>query len=395
MSAPTSPGSQLGAIIRAFTRLATDVRRIADSRQSDFVLSTDGPDFTNPHTDIEHEGQDVDEQQRRLIQDIEQQGTPAAQTDNGLTPEFRKKFEDLQARQQQAAKKRDDRAWGHIKAVIEVLKEETDTPTSAVPQVFISGMLTGLASSVEILDGGTAEKALESVNTRLAAAIGEAYLAGNLPPQPPQPSAEQGAPVDWEAIARRREAELKTAGERTQAVEQERDGAYRERAHLVALLAAMTEDAVIAPAPDVDEPGWQIVYLIIGSSQASWHISPLDGELFECVEHVPMEDPRARWDGHSTDDKYARIRQHTRLLFRQCGPACAEGHTYTGRCEGAPTVDDSIKPTPDLVHSESKPQTSEPARVDEPCVQHPNAPVIGGMCGGCTQYPGDLTRTEV
>lgn len=184
MSSPAPPGSQLGAIIRAFTRLATDVRRIADSQQSDFVLSTDGPDFTSPHTDIEHEGQDVDEQQRRLIQDIEQQGTPAAQTDDGLTPEFRKKFEDLQARHQHAVKKRDDRALGHIKAVIEVLKEETGAPASAVPQVFISGMLTGLASSVEILDGGTAEKALESVNTRLAAAIGEAYLAGNLPPQP-------------------------------------------------------------------------------------------------------------------------------------------------------------------------------------------------------------------
>ena len=44
----------------------------------------------------------------------------------------------------------------------------------------------------------------------------------------------------------------------------QRDGAYRERAHLVALLAAMTESAVIAPAPDVEEPGWQIAYLRIG-----------------------------------------------------------------------------------------------------------------------------------
>lgn len=549
MSTPTSPGSQLGAIIRAFTRLATDVQRIADSRQSDFVLSTDGPDFTSPHTDIEHEGQDVDEQQRRLIQDIEQQGTPAAETDGDLTPEFRKKFEDLQTRHQQAAKKRDDRARGHIKAVIEVLKEETDTPTSAVPQVFISGMLTGLASSVEILDGGTAEKALESVNTRLAAAIGEAYLAGNLPPRteatadvddlltpeqevrgvqgwmaldlhralglavddqakhqghrnwgdwwatlcahvaqrthaaqaharalatpdditardddsgwhpsgllapdpeemffpigytavvgqphpispndPPylidlngytegdplqervhrlivhrslvtslvrdlvalEQPAEQGSPIGWEAIARRREAELKTAGERTQAVEQERDGAYRERAHLVALLAAMTEDAVIAPASDVDEPGWQIVYLTIGGSQASWHISPLDGELFECVEHVPMEDPRARWDGHSTDDKYARIRQHTRRLFRQCGLACAEGHTYTGRCESAPASSqvDDFSPGPlDLVRLDPSLQASAPAGVDEPCAKHPTAPVIGGRCGGCTVHP--------
>ncbi|MFF9124379.1 hypothetical protein ACF09J_13895 [Streptomyces sp. NPDC014889] len=25
-----------------------------------------------------------------------------------------------------------------------------------------------------------------------------------------------------------------------------------------------------------------------------------------------------------------------------------------------------------------------------PCAQHPNAPVIGGICGGCTQYPADM-----
>ncbi|MFF8447898.1 hypothetical protein ACF06Q_09375 [Streptomyces leeuwenhoekii] len=27
---------------------------------------------------------------------------------------------------------------------------------------------------------------------------------------------------------------------------------------------------------------------------------------------------------------------------------------------------------------------------DGPCAQHPTAPVIGGMCGGCTQYPADM-----
>lgn len=91
----------------------------------------------------------------------------------------------------------------------------------------------------------------------------------------------------------------------------ERDGAYRERAHLVALLAAMTDGAVIAPAPDVDEPGWQIVYLTIGGRQASWHISPRDGDLFARVEHVDGGlDLRAIWDGHTTAEKYERIVDH-------------------------------------------------------------------------------------
>ncbi|MGY0023725.1 hypothetical protein ACVHNB_32745 [Streptomyces sp. YJ-C3] len=113
----------------------------------------------------------------------------------------------------------------------------------------------------------------------------------------------------------------------------DRDGAYRERAHLVALLAAMTSDAVIAPAPDVDEPGWQIAYLTIGDRQASWHISPRDAELFAAVEHVEADDPRAQWDGHTTDEKYEHIAATTAELMQRCGPECSEGHTETGRCE--------------------------------------------------------------
>lgn len=85
------------------------------------------------------------------------------------------------------------------------------------------------------------------------------------------------------------------------------DNAYRERAHLLGFLAAVTPGAVIAPALDVDEPGWQIAYLTIGGRQASWHISPRDAELFAHVEHVPVDDPRARWDGHTTEQKYERI----------------------------------------------------------------------------------------
>jgi hypothetical protein len=94
----------------------------------------------------------------------------------------------------------------------------------------------------------------------------------------------------------------------------ERDQAYRERAHLVALLAAMTDGAVIAPAPDVDEPGWQIAYLTLGGWQCSWHIAPADAGLFAHVEHVATDHPRAQWDGHTTDVKYRRIRTHTTVI---------------------------------------------------------------------------------
>ncbi|MEX3206050.1 hypothetical protein [Streptomyces acidiscabies] len=90
----------------------------------------------------------------------------------------------------------------------------------------------------------------------------------------------------------------------------ERDGAYRERAHLIALLAAMTDGAVITTAPDIDEDGWTLLYLNLGGRQASWHISPRDHDLFAHVERVGPDDPRAQWDRHTTEQKYARITDH-------------------------------------------------------------------------------------
>ena len=208
-------------------------------------------------------------------------------------------------------------------------------------------------------------------------------------------AAEQAASVDWEEIVRRRERELKTVGEKRHAAEQERDqfrealhklrygmerakghefaaeyvvnlidttleqvavralepcdanaqaaraeqaeaerdGAYRERAHLIALIAALTDGAVITPAVDIDEPGWQIVYLTIGTRQCSWHISPRDAELFAFVERVESTDPRAQWDGHTTEEKYAGIAAWTAEVAQRCGPACAEQHTECARCE--------------------------------------------------------------
>ncbi|WP_435218372.1 hypothetical protein [Streptomyces sp. bgisy034] len=360
------------------------------------------------------------------------------------------------ARRGAPAQTREERARTHIKAAAGTIKAQCPEQLAQPAGLFMSGMLTGLAASVEILDGGTAEGALENVNTRLAAAVGEAYLAGTLPARPAvaetdrQPTREEevrgvqawmamdlhqalglavdeqathqghGSWADWWAdlcgsvrqrtyaqqahtraliegpsadhaelidLATRKMIEEGAAPEGTEVsalealgyhatglsyalerVESERDGAYRERAHLVALLAAMTDGSVIAPAPDVDEPGWQIVYLFIRGGQASWHISPRDGALFEDIEHVAADDPRAQWDGHTTEEKYGRIRRLTAQLARRCGPACSEGHTYTGRCEGA--------------------------RSGAPCAQHPNAPVIGGVCGGCTQHPSDMTKGE-
>ncbi|GHI91707.1 hypothetical protein [Streptomyces olivaceus] len=124
---------------------------------------------------------------------------------------------------------------------------------------------------------------------------------------------EDGDEIDWEAVAEERERRLKAAGEARHNAEQERDAVYRERAHLVALLAAMTDNAVMTPALDVPEPGWWIVYLTLGGRQASWYIAPRDTELFD---HVTTDDCRDQRDGHTTEEKYAGIAAWTAELAK-------------------------------------------------------------------------------
>jgi hypothetical protein len=76
---------------------------------------------------------------------------------------------------------------------------------------------------------------------------------------------------------------------------------YRERAFLVALLAAKYS-SVWAPDEAVG-PGWKVVYVGLPTGQASWHISPDDWDLFG---FVPQGDVGI-WDGHTTVEKYKRV----------------------------------------------------------------------------------------
>ncbi|MFC7303980.1 hypothetical protein ACFQVC_07095 [Streptomyces monticola] len=119
---------------------------------------------------------------------------------------------------------------------------------------------------------------------------------------------QQEAEARWKRHADSFAAEAATA-------DRERDAAYRERAHLLAWLAALHPDsAVMTPATDVDAEGWHVLFLVAGGWQMSWHIAPHDLPLFRHVEIVDVADPRVQWDGHSTRQKYSRVRRHTRLL---------------------------------------------------------------------------------
>ena len=133
----------------------------------------------------------------------------------------------------------------------------------------------------------------------------------------------------------------------TPSLEDQLDAAYRERAHLVAWLAAL-HTSVIAPAPDVDEPGWQILYLYSAKWgwQMTWHIHPRDAELFKDVEHVAPDDPRAQWDGHSTEQKYNRMRTHVRVVHmnNRLGATSCPVCEGSGRCPACRTT---MRATPD------------------------------------------------
>ncbi|MFG2963549.1 hypothetical protein ACGFZS_09695 [Streptomyces sp. NPDC048288] len=97
--------------------------------------------------------------------------------------------------------------------------------------------------------------------------------------------------------------------------ERARDSAYRERAQLLAWLAALhPATTVITDSPDAGEDGWQLLYLVAGGWQMSWYISPADAELFRHVTVVDVTDERAQWDGHGSEQRDERIRSHTRLL---------------------------------------------------------------------------------
>ncbi len=88
----------------------------------------------------------------------------------------------------------------------------------------------------------------------------------------------------------------------TSAADAATNALYSERAHLIALLVK-DHDGVYQEDPESD--GWMIVYADLPTGQVSWHISPADRHLFENVRFAPD----VVWDGHTTDEKYGRVRE--------------------------------------------------------------------------------------
>ncbi|MFJ3089025.1 hypothetical protein [Streptomyces sp. NPDC086838] len=89
------------------------------------------------------------------------------------------------------------------------------------------------------------------------------------------------------------------------------DAVYRERAHLVSHLAAVYPSTI--GYHDPSEPDWAVVIIDLPTGQASWHVASDDMDLFGGVARSESN----TWDGHSTEEKYARLDAHTRALAQK------------------------------------------------------------------------------
>lgn len=103
------------------------------------------------------------------------------------------------------------------------------------------------------------------------------------------------------------------------------DSVYRERAHLVAHLAALYPSHIGPNDPTA--PDWAVLTVEAPTGQMSWHIAPSDMDLFE---HVPTTTAERDWDGHSTEEKYARLRALTRIRSRRSCEECVIQADATG-----------------------------------------------------------------
>lgn len=95
------------------------------------------------------------------------------------------------------------------------------------------------------------------------------------------------------------------------------DVAFRGRAHLEAHLAA-DYPSVLVEGADPEAPDWPVLFVELPTGQVSWHVNPADLDLFGHVRRTIAGMPDAPvWDGHTTDEKHARLDAHTRALAQK------------------------------------------------------------------------------
>lgn len=100
---------------------------------------------------------------------------------------------------------------------------------------------------------------------------------------------------------------------RVDQLEAQKDGAYKERDMLVALISKVFPSWLERhPESDKDwDDDWRwIVFVELPTGQASWHIHDSELEWFNhCVRCRPelTSHGKPSWDGHTTEEKYKRV----------------------------------------------------------------------------------------
>lgn len=145
------------------------------------------------------------------------------------------------------------------------------------------------------------------------------------------------------APAMSREVPLEERLSSLEGLRAQKDGAYRERNQLVALLARMALElgwmVGVGRHPDSDttwDSDWRtIVFIDLPTGQASWHFHDSERHLLEGLPPYP-----GKWDGHTTDEKYDRVRHALKCGTAQMTgiPVLRHSLTVTGQlmAPGAP-----------------------------------------------------------
>lgn len=97
-----------------------------------------------------------------------------------------------------------------------------------------------------------------------------------------------------------------------------KDTAYSERNKLVHLLSSIYPSWLAAhPESDKDwDPDWRwIVFIQLPTGQCSWHIHISEATMFSHLRCGPVM-PNECWDGHTTEEKYARVARAAELAGR-------------------------------------------------------------------------------
>jgi hypothetical protein len=83
---------------------------------------------------------------------------------------------------------------------------------------------------------------------------------------------------------------------------------YRERARLIAFLAACYPSVLVHGA-DPETGDWPVIFVDTPAGQLTWHLAEGDLDLFAHVRalHVAESGGEPKWDGHTTEEKHERL----------------------------------------------------------------------------------------